>query len=240
MPLELESKVSKYTVSKAVKNEFKKHYPQIIIDTSGDNVKLRGDDQKILNQVATDLKFYESTLQRVPINNLCNTLENFEVNNSSQETLRQLAYIFLELNDPFAGLYISGGEGRGKTHIAVGLGKKLMGKIQVNFTGKSNYYDDYSKFKFGNLNPTSLNNSLFILDDFNKEPYSDDYGQILIRNLYDSGGRVIITSNYSLTDHQFDRQLISRMMNTIAIANVVGDDYRLKNEKWWENNSNRS
>lgn len=139
------------------------------------------------------------------------------------------------------GLYIHGGVGSGKTHIAYAIAKKW-----ADVTHKHVYFwnttelmqeikDDYDRSNYDKkrtLESLMDNDNLLILDDIGVEKISDwvlERFYLLINRRYNEMRPIIFTSNYNLADlaDKIGERTVSRIVELCEIVKIDGADRRM-------------
>lgn len=164
---------------------------------------ITGLDEPGKKRFAQDVEFYARCAGAVGLEHITSRLDNFEPKNPSQEQLLELAKrpIFYDKSIPYAGLYMWGANGVGKTHMAVAIAKEC---ISAGFS--PGFYAPYWLLvQDKNILEDQLGRwlrqppTVMVLDDyysgFGLEPklVKDCYQGMLHR-----GGRLIITSSQPL------------------------------------------
>jgi len=180
------------------------------------------------------LEFYFMN-PNLPLENLCNRLDNYHYSTESQKELSEYAKRLLYLGKSTkAGLFIWGDPGVGKTHIAVALTKEFMSKNQeVFYLSAENYQLPV------HLGPEQV----WILDDLNS-PYGEYIKTFkkIVMNAHEKGGRVFVTSNtpyeelmnnaFAL-DPQEKNRYKDRAESLFKIRHVTGSSGR-KQKAWYQ------
>jgi len=215
--------------------ELRKQYPMFEIGLSEESISVEGigTEQDFLN-IQSDLNFLALN-PHIPIENLCNRLDNYKPLNSSQEKLIKAAkYLLGSGPGSQAGLFVVGTAGVGKTHIAVSVAKELLQLGQRPLYINPELYPRAER--------TYKSHDCFVLDDLNS-PYGfyfHLFKDIIVRT-HDFRGRVLATSNTSLDvllNHGLDRdsereRLLDRFKGLFYVVEVEGKSQRLR-KPWYE------
>ena len=164
------------------------------------------------------------------------SFENFQVASGNAK-----AYILCKeyIGNPSASLFIYGGWGVGKTHLAAAIARELllMGK-KVMFTSvpkalyeiRKAFQDDARETEEAYIE-RYLSCSFLILDDFGIEKTTEWTRQTLDYIIYERDSNLkptIITSNLSLDEisQKVDGRIASRLAGMGSIIKVGGTDFR--------------
>lgn len=152
------------------------------------------------------------------------TLENFKPNDKQQEYALEFAKN-LKLNSPI-GLYVYGGSGTGKTHLLVGITRKLNHNKHANVSyvsgGKELWNElDNSTWAIESDNKL-LQTEVLTIDDLTLDSGMKRESSLfysLVNRIYDRGTLTLISSNYSPQD--FVSQLDKRFLTELGSENIV-------------------
>ena len=124
------------------------------------------------------------------------------------------------------GLYLFGGVGCGKTHLAISIMKHLIAKgKKVSFYKTSGLYDEYKRtFGFNNDETSELflkklkRVDLLIIDDLGTDKFDDDFNLFLYKVIdtrYNDMSPIIITSNFNINELSIvvDRRILDRLQS---------------------------
>ena len=181
------------------------------------------------------------------------TFENFRTDTEMQKRAYTIAKRYADNFDKASkegyGLYIVGGNGTGKTHIAAAITLQLIGQgIPVIFKTSPDLFGEIKKV-FGENESTRYEVTqayksvdLLIIDDLGKERCSEWSMTTLydiINDRYEDYKPTIVVTNYTpddladaLTPSGGDRTkidaIISRLRETTTLIRMYGDDNRMR------------
>lgn len=234
----------KLVITDAMLGKLREHYNSgLEVIVNGDQVVFAGDlTKEQLANLKLDLEFY-MTNPKLPLENLCNRLDNYTPRNDSQDDLLRWAHKLVDLQTPTvaAGLFIYGSTGVGKTHVAVGTTKEFMRK------GLKPHYirgdDNHRLSKVEVLLKSPQSGQVWIIDDLNS-PYGFGMGVLkqVVLNAHNHGGRVFVTSNTSfkelmehgfVTDPEEKPRFTDRITGMFKVLEVVGGSQRQR-DAWYD------
>lgn len=174
------------------------------------------------------------------------TFENFEPSAQSIRLLDYCKSFVLNYQESARGMYIFGGFGSGKTHLAVATILSLRKERHVSspFLFAPEYLSRLKSFFSKNEKQEELRNfyrtaSVLVIDDFG-EGKKDESGQLtewvkeefkqLIFYRYEHNLTTIITSRYSPSElsHVVDPAVVSRIIDMCVLLQNEDADYRYK------------
>ena len=219
---------------KRLKKELKPTTPHLTFEISNTDTAIAW-HENVLKRMGTYPQFLRQFSEIANYNN--KTFYNLDSNidNRAKSACERYADNFnnIKYKDKNS-IIIYGDVGIGKTHLAVAVANRLLGKnIPVFFVNTINALDrirdemgvkDYTK-------ATMKSCDLLILDDLGKEKRSEWTDQILyeiVNSRYMSKKPIIITTNYSAKElsNKLDKSVVSRLLEMSAFINMQGKDYR--------------
>ena len=229
--------LSELKLSGDVLATLRREYGELSVNVIDNFLDLRGFDEEIIHRIIMDIDLHRR-IPNLPLENLCSTFENYHPESDSQRELltcaQKLADYDLKRNP--AGIWVYGEPGLGKTHIGIGLMKKLMEKgVDSKF------------FQFPQIIPEKPHkykapgSSTFFLDEVNtlsNQGLAWVFEEVFLTT-YNTNGRMYVTSNsipeavlnsggYSLSKKS---RYLSRIKNMFKIIEVKGDSNR-KESAW--------
>ena len=135
-----------------------------------------------------------------------------------------------------------GNPGRGKTHLAIGLGRRMCGYgFKVKFYTAAGLINELlaaqQEYRLNKLEKQWLAPHLVILDELGYVPFSKVGAELLFQfcsSRYERGS-LIITTNLEfpkwtevLGDEQMTAALLDRLTHNAHILNINGESYRFK------------
>ncbi len=171
-------------------------------------------------------------LLRVPRRFWSAELENYNPENPSEQDAYKEAYIYASSFDPSEGkgLTFIGPPGVGKTHLAVGVLKKIYrekGVKGVFFDTKDLIYRLkllIEERKTGKAIKKILNHPLVVLDDLGSERLSDWQKELIsyiISYRYNNMKSTIITTNFSLTGEEKSNKKVRRVAGEVDLPKTL-------------------
>ena len=146
------------------------------------------------------------------------------------------------------GLFLFGGVGCGKTHLAISIMKHLITKgKKVSFYKSSGLYDEYKRtFAFNNDETGEIflqklkKVDLLIIDDLGTDRFDDKFNLFLYKVIdtrYNDMSPIIITSNFNLNELSsvVDRRILDRLYsmcvqwgnNSSSYRSLVAQNYKI-------------
>ncbi len=214
-------------------NQLQKEYPNVKAETGGEALNVDALSNDEVGRLRLDLLFFEMN-PLLPPDLLCAQLHNYLPENKSQEELLYWANELVQYDQRTpAGLFISGSNGVGKSHVAVGIAKELAGQgfsfDYLSLTGT------VSKVFF-DLGRSTKN--MLILDECPNSPtgFRDPIAQMIDR-VHQQGGRLIITSNNPYNDFRNELNdvgpyYVDRADGMLREVQVDGESHR-KRKAWY-------
>ncbi len=173
------------------------------------------------------------------------TFDNFKVmphNRKAFETALEYAQSFTQHREKGEGLFITGGAGTGKTHLAAAIANfllrgltpvvfaditRLLSSLKATFTEESTNSEQQ-------LIDELCRVELLVIDDLGKEKPSqwvEEKLYTIVNARYEDYKPIIITSNYSLEDiearlENSGEAIVSRLMEMCKGLKMNGPDYR--------------
>jgi len=163
------------------------------------------------------------------------TLSNFDLtgNHHAIKSIKE----FIEGN--LSGLYLQGGFGVGKTHIAVSLYRILVAKLdesspsEIFFTTYNQIIEDIEKEKDDEITELLSECGILFLDDISTCQKKDaEILRKIISGRYEHRGRLVVTSNIrieNLKEIGLHLHAISRLQGMCSVVELKGYDRRIKN-----------
>ncbi len=162
-------------------------------------------------------------------------LDNYVCENASESEAFKEAYIYASSYDPEEGrgLTFIGPPGVGKTHLAVGVLKKIYREKGVRgmfFDTKDLIYRFKALIEVGRTAraiKTVLNLPLLVLDDLGSERLSDWQREMIsyiISYRYNNLKSTLITTNFSLTGEEKKDRRIRRMVDGLELPKALMTD----------------
>ena len=163
-------------------------------------------------------------------------LDNFKPTTETQKG------ILTNLNQCGDGnIFISGSVGTGKTHLIVGLIKKIARDHFCGFrfrTGVDMLYEIRSTFNYGDPGETDrmidkfTGTDILVIDDLGAEKSTEwarETFYMIIDRRYNMMKRTFVTSNLSpkALANKLDDRLVSRLIEDAMILKIDGRDYRI-------------
>jgi len=225
----------------AVFAELTKHYKGLGADVSGNEeiaLNLRQLSPTNRHNLITDINFKLKN-PKLPLENLCNRLDNYAPKNESQTAMSYAAkkLVELEIAGQAAGLFMYGKPGVGKTHIAVGVTKELMKR------GQEIFYLNVSNAGY-KMYPLPLgSDQAWVVDDINSpHGIGMDMFKKIVLNAHDNGGRVFATSNTAyeklmkdgfVGDSEQKPRFLDRIGEMFHVLQIKGESFR-QSRRWFE------
>lgn len=146
------------------------------------------------------------------------------------------------------GLYLFGGVGCGKTHLAISIMKHLITKgKKVSFYKTSGLYDEYKRtFDFSNDETGELflrklkKVDLLIIDDLGTDKFDDKFNLFLYKVIdtrYNDLSPILITSNFNINEltSVVDRRILDRLQsmcvewgnNSSSYRSLIAQSYKV-------------
>ena len=151
----------------ALVDRLSRHYDPLSACRVGDKLQIDitglGSSQQA--SIRRDIHFYQANT-KVPLENVCSTLDNYEPKNDTQrEALASARSLvaFQGMSQP-AGLWLHGDTGVGKSHVSVGVAKEFM---EQGYNPM--FYQCGVDFSSPKLKPRQV----WVIDDLNS-PYGPD------------------------------------------------------------------
>lgn len=173
------------------------------------------------------------------------TFDNFVVttyNRKAFEVALEYAKNFSHYQKAGEGLFITGGTGTGKTHLAAAIANYLLQNLVtvvfVNITrllsGIKATFDESSASTEQQLVDELCRVELLVIDDLGKEKPStwvEEKLYTIVNARYEDYKPIVITSNYSLEDietrlENCGEAIVSRLMEMCRGLKIDGPDYR--------------
>lgn len=140
------------------------------------------------------------------------------------------------------GIYIHGGVGCGKTHIAYALKMKYESVMKMTpsfwnttelFEAIKEDYDKHYSDKTHLLEALMKSDRLLFLDDIGSEKPTEwvqERFYLLINKRYNEMKPIVFTSNYSIAElaARLGDRVVSRIVESCEIVHLSGEDRRLK------------
>ena len=143
-----------------------------------------------------------------------------------------------EMKETRKGLFIHGGVGTGKTHIAYAIAKKVYGdRTQVEFWNSAELMDairrGYDKPFDDTFEDLMKFRGLLILDDVGSEKLTEWVAErfyLLVNKKYNNMVPIIFTSNFSIEElaGRIGERVASRLVEMGHVIELTGEDRRLK------------
>lgn len=206
--------IGKATLSPAIRNQISKNYPGLSIDLShmwGDPIfnltQLKPEERASFlsdwlfnfsepNESRPYIEDYfgiDRRLTSLADDNFCNQLSNFQAKSESQREALGMAQVFFGFKEVQpAILYLEGQNGRGKTHLSLGLAKRYVQE------GKKVYYISGVEAELARkgLDKVKLSAAdVVVFDDLNACSRIKDQVKEVISSCHAGSKRLIITSN---------------------------------------------
>lgn len=182
------------------------------------------------------INYYHTTnLRYIPII-YCNCLlSNFDFT-GNHHIIKPIKE-FIEGN--LSGLYLQGGFGVGKTHIAISLYRILVAKLdesspsEIFFTTYNQIIEDIKKEKDDEITELLSECGILFLDDISTcQPKDAEILRKIISGRYEHRGRLVVTSNIrieNLKEVGLHPHAISRLQGMCSVVELKGYDRRIKN-----------
>ena len=136
------------------------------------------------------------------------------------------------------GIFIHGGVGTGKTHIAYAIAKQMYGqRMQIEFWNSAELMDairrGYDKPFDETFEDLMKFRGLLILDDVGSEKLTEWVAErfyLLVNRKYNHMLPVIFTSNFNVEElaGRIGERVASRLVEMCHIIELTGEDKRLK------------
>lgn len=177
-------------------DEIQRHYPGLQLDRK--NKDATADPQFLtpeqLDNLILDIVYF-ITYPGIAVPSLCSQLENFNAQNAQQLALFATAKRLAEVQDLSkpCGFFMQGIAASGKSHIAIGIGKKLFKHNSEHLFHVT--FDQVSIFEQRPKGP----NQVWILDDFHFQGQATKASALLLAllaNCHAHGGILIVTSTF--------------------------------------------
>lgn len=143
-----------------------------------------------------------------------------------------------EIKTTRKGLFIFGGVGTGKTHIAYAIARHIYGqKTQVQVLNSAELMDNirrgYDKPFDETFEELMKYRGLIILDDVGSEKLTEWVAErfyLLVNRKYNQMVPIIMTSNFSIQQlaERIGERVASRIVEMCHIVELTGEDRRLK------------
>lgn len=159
------------------------------------NGKLHGEAHIPEEYLEQDIAF--TLRNNIPAENTASRFETYVPRTESQADLLDKALFLSRARGRFMGLFALGGAGVGKSHVAIGLAKRL----EVN--GQTSRYLHVPSNGLDLRGGEPKHDETIIVDDLNG-PFGwgrQNFGKIITRMHHNGSGRLFITSNVSPQDY---------------------------------------
>ena len=221
--------------------KLREKFPEVLLGESRADGRVLDLSRLSPEQIETlkmDLLFFHGH-PTLPVENVFNTLETYEVKNDSHEKALTWANRILALEDHSrtAGLYLYGPSGIGKTHLAVSLGKEFEKRGLETFFAQGGDNPLYRLSIASQGSDLLSRYQAWVIDDLNS-PYGTDMGafkNIVMHAHNRGGGRIFVTSNVSLsylvengfvTDINQKKRYVDRIKGMFQVVELDGLSHR--------------
>lgn len=164
------------------------------------------------------------------------TFETFEVSDENKHAYEYFRDFAQRFDEQKKGIYLSGGYGAGKTHLAAAAANYLLNRgrkvLFLPVTAlKERVYASYKDHTTPEIIQEVCGNELLILDDFDKLSSTDNLRELLygiINRLYEQEKLLIITANVNRKQlgRIYDGSIASRIAEMCLCCKLDGRDRR--------------